>query len=70
MYVLGFDNQQQQQQYAPSTILANLNKPVEFVFNIENDNTSEISQQYRQDYSTRMVTSGMDRITNGATSNT
>jgi hypothetical protein len=66
----GFDNQQGQQQYAPSTILANLNKPVEFIFNVENGNAPGISQQYRQDYSTRMVTSGMDGISNGSTSNT
>ncbi|CAF0971766.1 unnamed protein product [Rotaria sordida] len=45
MYALGLDNQQQ---YGQPTLHANLNKPVEFILNVEDGNTSGISQQYGQ----------------------
>ena len=54
MYILGTGNQYEQQ-YGSSTIHADLNKPVELIFNVDEDNTSSMSQQYR-----RMLTSGAD----------
>ncbi|CAF3722525.1 unnamed protein product [Rotaria socialis] len=56
---------QQEQSYGLPTIHADLNQPVEFVFNVEDGNASTISQQYRQDYNTRMLTSatnGTDKM--------
>jgi hypothetical protein len=50
---------QQEQQYGSSTIHTDLNKPIELIFNVEEGNTSGISQQYRRDYQTN-TTSGID----------
>lgn len=56
MYILGIDNQQEQQ-FTSSTMHAGVNQPVEFVFNVDGSNASTVSQQYRQDYNTRLLTS-------------
>ncbi|CAM2700506.1 unnamed protein product [Rotaria socialis] len=63
---------QQEQSYGLPTIHADLNQPVEFVFNVEDGNASTISQQYRQDYNTRMLTSatnGTDKMLSLGTEN-
>ncbi|CAF3985915.1 unnamed protein product, partial [Rotaria magnacalcarata] len=63
---------QQEQSYGLPTIHADLNQPVEFVFNLEDGNASTISQQYRQDYNTRMLTSatnGTDKSLSLSTEN-
>jgi hypothetical protein len=57
-YILG-TGYQQEQQYGSSTIHTDLNKPIELIFNVDEGNTSSISQQYRRDYQTN-TTSGID----------
>ncbi len=65
-YVLG-TGYQQEQQYGSSTIHADLNKPIELVFNVDEGNASTISQQYRRDYNTRMLTNTSGGIDNSST---
>ena len=70
MYILGTGNQQQQQQYGTSTIHADLNKPVQLIFNIDEDNTSTTTRQYRRmlpggvDNSSTLITGKSQRILN------
>jgi hypothetical protein len=65
-YILG-TNYPQEQQYGSPTIHADLNKPLELILNVDEGNTSEISQQYRRDYNTRMLTNTTGGIDSSST---
>jgi hypothetical protein len=65
-YILG-TNYPQEQQYGSPTIHADLNKPLELILNVDEGNTSEISQQYRRDYNTRMLTNTTGGIDSNST---
>jgi len=56
-YVLG-STYQQDQTYGSPVIHADLNKPLELVFDVDGGNTSSVSQQYRRDYRTLTNTTG------------
>ena len=62
MSVLGTGNQQQP--YGSPTIHADLNKPLELVFNVDEGNTSS---QYRRDYNSRLLTNAPARIDSTST---
>ena len=66
IYVLG-TGYQQEQQYGTSTLHADLNKPVELIFNVDEGNTPSISQQYQRGYNTRMLTNTTGGIDNSST---
>jgi hypothetical protein len=66
IYVLG-TGYQQEQQYGTSTLHADLNKPVELILNVDEGNIPSISQQYRRDYNTRMLTNTTSGIDNSST---
>ncbi|CAF1082065.1 unnamed protein product, partial [Adineta steineri] len=55
MYILGTNNQLQQQQYGSSMIHADLNKPLELIFNVDEGNTSAISSQYKRGHNSRIL---------------
>jgi hypothetical protein len=66
MYILG-TGYQQEQQYGTSTLHADLNKPVELILNVDEGKTSSISQQYRRDYNTKMLTNRTGGIDSSST---
>ncbi|CAF0838305.1 unnamed protein product, partial [Adineta ricciae] len=54
MYVLG-SGHQQMQSYGSPTIHADLNKPLELVFNVDGGTTSTVSPQYRRGHNSRIL---------------
>lgn len=65
-YVLG-TNYEIEQPYGSSVIHADLNQPLELVFNVDEGNNSAVSRQYRRDYNTRMLTNRTTGTDNSST---
>lgn len=65
-YVLG-TSYETEQPYGSSVIHADLNRPLELVFNVDEGNASAVSQQYRRDYNTRMLTNRTTGTDNSST---